>query len=81
MIQGERTAIANMDHNGRNGVLPLVKDQYYWVTPSPTQAGWLIGHNGDGKTGRILQVSYSMTDCVKQIATNALVVAAFQLCT
>ena len=66
-------AIANMDHNGRNGVLSLVKDQYYWVTPSAAQAGWLLGHNGDGKTGRILEVSCSIAEACGHCHEQSLV--------
>ena len=68
-------AIANKDHHGRNGVLSLVKDQYYWVTPSAAQAGWLLGHNGDGKTGRILEASHSIGEACRHYHEQSLVLS------
>lgn len=56
-VQDEQLAIANQDHQGQHGLLTLKKDEYYWMKPSGTDGGWLLGHDGEGNSGRVLEVS------------------------
>ena len=59
LLQDEQLAIANQDHTGQHGLLTLKKDEYYWMKPSATQGGWLLGHDGDGNSGRVLAVCFT----------------------
>jgi len=51
--------VAKQDCSGNKkaGVLPLQKGGMYWVRPSATQAGWMLGHDGNGSQGRFLEVT------------------------
>ncbi len=56
--QGTHVVVAKQDCTGNKkaGVLPLTKGSLYWVQPSATQAGWMLGHDGDGNQGCFLEV-------------------------
>ena len=42
--------------NKKAGILPLQKGSLYWVEPSATKAGWMLGCDSDGNQGRFQEV-------------------------
>ena len=57
-MQSAPVVVAKQDWPGdkKAGFLPLYKGGLYWVEPSATQAGWMLGHNSDGNQGRFPEV-------------------------